>query len=85
IGRLDDIGNEGMQIVEEIVDIFRNYGFKTKVIVSSVRHPVHVIQAARLGADVITIPPAVLRKMVKHPLTDIGIKRFLEDWKKVPK
>ncbi len=85
IGRLDDIGNEGMQIIEEIVDIFRNYNFKTKIIVSSVRHPIHVIQAARLGADVVTVPPAVLRKMVKHPLTDIGIKRFLEDWKKVPK
>lgn len=85
IGRLDDIGNEGMQIVEEIVDIFKNYNFDTKVIVSSIRHPIHVIQAARLGADAVTIPPEVIRKMVKHPLTDIGIKRFLEDWKKIPK
>ncbi|HDO19414.1 MAG TPA: fructose-6-phosphate aldolase [Thermoplasmatales archaeon] len=85
IGRLDDIGQEGMQIVEEIVDIFRNYDFKTEIIVSSVRHPIHVIQAARLGADIVTIPPAVLRKMVRHSLTDIGIERFLKDWEKVPK
>ena len=85
IGRLDDMGHEGMQIVEEIVDIFRNYDFKTQIIVASIRHPVHVVQAARLGADIATIPPAVIKKMVKHALTDVGIKRFLEDWKKVPK
>ncbi|KAA0008048.1 MAG: fructose-6-phosphate aldolase [Thermoplasmata archaeon] len=85
IGRLDDMGHEGMQIVEEIVDIFGNYGFKTQIIVASIRHPVHVVQAARLGADVATIPPAVIKKMVKHSLTDVGIQRFLEDWKKVPK
>jgi transaldolase len=85
IGRLDDIGQEGMQIIEEIVDIFRNYNFNTQVIVASIRHPIHVVQAAKLGADVATIPPSVIRKMVKHSLTDIGIKRFLDDWKKVPK
>lgn len=85
IGRLDDMGHEGMQIVEEIVDIFSNYDFKTQIIVASIRHPVHVVQAARLGADIATVPPGVIRKMVKHSLTDVGIQRFLEDWKKVPK
>lgn len=85
IGRLDDIGNEGMQIIEEIMDIFTNYDIETQVIVASIRHPIHVIQAARYGADIATVPPAVIRKMVKHSLTDVGIQRFLEDWKKVPK
>jgi len=85
IGRLDDIGQEGMQVVEEIMDIFTNYDFKTEVIVASIRHPIHVIQAARLGADIATVPPAVIRKMVKHSLTDVGIDRFLKDWKKVKK
>jgi transaldolase len=83
IGRLDDIGQEGMQIVEEIMEIFSNYDIKTEVIVASIRHPIHVIQAAQLGADIATIPPGIIRKMVKHSLTDIGIKRFLDDWKKV--
>jgi len=85
IGRLDDIGQEGMQIVEEIMDIFTNYDIKTEVIVASIRHPIHVIDAARLGADIATIPPGIIRKMVKHSLTDVGIKRFLDDWKKVKK
>jgi transaldolase len=85
IGRLDDIGQEGMQIIEEIVDIFTNYDIKTEIIVASIRHPIHAIDAARLGADIATIPPGVLRKMVKHPLTDKGIKQFLEDWNKVKK
>ncbi|HEC95021.1 MAG TPA: fructose-6-phosphate aldolase, partial [Thermoplasmatales archaeon] len=85
IGRLDDIGNEGMQLIEEIMDIFTNYDIETQVIVASIRHPIHVIQAARYGADIATVPPAVIRKMVKHSLTDVGIQRFLEDWKKVPK
>ncbi|RLI64294.1 MAG: fructose-6-phosphate aldolase [Candidatus Asgardarchaeum californiense] len=85
IGRLDDIGQEGMQIIEEIMDIFTNYDFKTEVIVASIRHPIHVIQAARIGADIATIPPNVIKKMVKHSLTDVGIKRFLDDWKKVKK
>lgn len=85
VGRLDDIGHDGMQVVRDIVQIFRNYDIKTKVIVASVRHPLHVIEAARIGADIATVPPQVIRKMIKHSLTDVGIKRFLEDWKKVPK
>ena len=85
IGRLDDIGQEGMDIVEEITEIFYNYDIKTEVIVASIRHPIHVIQAARLGADIATVPPAVIRKMAKHSLTDKGIQSFLNDWKKVKK
>jgi transaldolase len=85
IGRLDDIGQEGMNIIEEIVDIFYNYDIKTEVIVASIRHPIHVIEAARIGADIATIPPGVIRKMINHSLTDIGIKNFLNDWKKVKK
>ncbi|MCD6461371.1 MAG: fructose-6-phosphate aldolase [Thermoplasmata archaeon] len=85
IGRLDDSGDEGMRIIEEITAIFRNYDFKTEIIVASVRHPIHVVQAAMLGADICTVPYAVLQKMVKHPLTDVGIERFLKDWEKVPK
>ena len=85
IGRLDDIGQEGMQIIEEIIDVFNNYNIETEVIVASIRHPIHVIDAARLGADIATIPPGIIRKMVKHSLTDVGIKRFLDDWKKIKK
>jgi len=85
IGRLDDIGQEGMQIVEEIMEIFCNYDIETEVIVASVRHPIHVIDSARIGADIATLPPAVIRKMVKHSLTDAGIKSFLKDWEKVKK
>ncbi len=85
IGRLDDIGHDGMQVVRDIVQIYRNYGFETKVIVASIRHPLHVIEAAKCGADIATIPFDVLEKMVKHALTDVGIKRFLDDWAKVPK
>jgi len=85
IGRLDDEGLEGMQIIEEITEIFYNYNIDTEVIVASIRHPVHVIDAARLGADIATIPPNVIHKMVKHSLTDKGIKSFLDDWKKVKK
>jgi transaldolase len=85
IGRLDDIGQEGMQIIEEIVDIFYNYDIETEIIVASIRHPIHVIEAARLGADIATIPPDIIRKMVKHSLTYIGIMKFLSDWKKVKK
>ncbi len=85
IGRLDDIGQEGMQIIEEIMEIFTNYDIETEVIVASIRHPIHVIDAARLGADIATIPPGIIRKMVKHSLTDKGIKQFLDDWKKVKK
>jgi len=85
IGRLDDNGQNGMQLIEEIMDIFCNYDIETEVIVASIRHPIHVIEAARLGADIATIPPDVIRKMVKHPLTDVGIQSFLNDWKKVKK
>ena len=85
IGRLDDIGQEGMQIVEEIMDIYTNYDFETEVIVASIRHPIHVIEAARLNADIATVPPGIIRKMVKHSLTDKGIESFLDDWKKVKK
>jgi transaldolase len=82
IGRLDDIATEGMRLIEEIVEIFDNYGFPTDVLVASVRHPIHVVQAARLGADVCTCPPSVVESMFKHPLTDIGLERFLADWEK---
>jgi len=85
IGRLDDIGQEGMQIVEEIMEIFINYDIETEVIVASIRHPIHVIDAARIGADIATIPPGIIRKMVKHSLTDVGIEKFLTDWEKVKK
>jgi transaldolase len=85
IGRLDDISQTGMEVVEQIVTIFGNYDFKSQVIVSSIRHPIHVLEAALIGADVATIPYKVIEQLVKHPLTDIGIERFLEDWKKVPK
>ena len=85
IGRLDDIGQEGMQIVEEIMEIFINYDIETEVIVASIRHPIHVIDAARIGADIATIPPDIIRKMVKHSLTDVGIEKFLTDWGKVKK
>jgi transaldolase len=85
IGRLEDIGQNGMQIVRDIKQIFENYGFKTKIIVASVRGPKHVIEAAKIGADVCTVPSAVLKKMFKHPLTDAGLKSFLADWEKVKK
>lgn len=83
IGRLDDIGNEGMTIIEEIMDIYENYGYETEVIVASIRHPIHIVQAGRIGADIVTVPFNVLEKMIQHPLTDIGIDRFLKDWKEV--
>ena len=85
IGRLDDISQTGMDLVEQIMTIFDNYDFQSQVIVSSIRHPIHVLEAALIGADVATIPYKVIEQLVKHPLTDIGIERFLEDWKKVPK
>ncbi len=83
VGRLDDISHQGMDLVDEIVTIFNNYGFETEVIVASIRHPLHVLEAALMGADIATVPFAVLEKMVKHPLTDIGIEKFLKDWSKV--
>ncbi len=82
IGRLDDISQEGMELIEQIVTIYRNYNFSTQVLVASVRHPIHVVQAALIGADVCTIPFKVIDQLIKHPLTDIGIERFLADWKK---
>jgi len=85
IGRLDDIGHDGMQLIKEIKTIFSNYNFKTQILVASVRHPLHVIEAAKIGADVVTLPPAVLDKMLDHPLTDIGLKNFLADWDKLKK
>jgi transaldolase len=83
IGRLDDISTDGMELVEQICTIYRNYGFDTEVLVASVRHPIHVVQAALLGADVVTIPAKVLQQLSKHPLTDIGLEKFLADWEKV--
>jgi len=83
IGRLDDIGQDGMHLIKEIKTIFSNYNFKTQILVASIRHPLHVIEAAKIGADVVTLPPAVLDKMLKHPLTDIGLKNFLADWEKL--
>ncbi len=85
IGRLDDIGQDGMHLIREIREIFANYSFKTQILVASVRHPLHVIQAARVGADVVTLPPAVLDKMMKHPLTKLGLESFLADWEKIRK
>jgi transaldolase len=82
VGRLDDIGSTGMTLVREIVDIFDNFEFPTEVLVASVRNPIHVIEAARMGADVVTVPPAVVEQCFKHPLTDIGLERFLKDWEK---
>jgi transaldolase len=85
IGRLDDIGQEGMELVEQILKIYDNYGFETEVIVASIRHPVHVVRAALAGADIATIPFSVIEKLVRHPLTDIGLEKFLKDWGKVRK
>jgi len=83
VGRLDDIGHDGLDLVEQIVTIFNNYGFETEVIVASIRHPLHVVEAAMIGADVATIPFSAFEKLLKHPLTDLGIERFLKDWDKV--
>ncbi|HEY2291083.1 MAG TPA: fructose-6-phosphate aldolase [Thermoanaerobaculia bacterium] len=85
VGRLDDVAEEGMELIEQILTIYQNYEFDTKVLVASVRHPVHIVQAAMLGADVATIPFKVLEQLYKHPLTDVGLDRFLADWKKTGK
>ncbi|TLZ44384.1 MAG: fructose-6-phosphate aldolase [Gammaproteobacteria bacterium] len=82
VGRLDDIGNSGMQVVREIVDLFDNADYSTEVLVASVRNPIHVIEAARLGAHVVTVPAPVIDSLFKHPLTDIGLEKFLKDWEK---
>jgi len=85
VGRLDDVCHDGIEIVEQIITIYNNYGFETEVIVASVRHPRHVLEAALIGADIATIPFKVIEQLAKHPLTDKGIEMFLADWKKVPK
>lgn len=82
VGRLDDISHIGMELVEEIITIYDNYGFETEVIVASVRNPIHVLDAALMGADIATIPFKVIQQLTKHPLTDIGVEKFLADWKK---
>jgi transaldolase len=82
VGRHDDIGFDGMQIISDIRMIYDNYDFETQILVASVRHPVHVLEAAKIGADVMTAPPSVIRALVKHPLTDNGLKAFLADWEK---
>ena len=85
IGRLDDIGQRGMEVVEDLVKIRDNYRLKAEVLVGSIRHPQHVLEAAKIGADIATMPPEVMEKMMQHPLTDAGLKRFLEDWQKAKK
>ncbi len=85
IGRLDDVNHRGMDIVEQIVTIFENYGFDTEIIVASVRHPLHVLEGALAGADIATVPYKVLMQLLNHPLTDVGLKKFLEDWERASK
>jgi transaldolase len=82
VGRLDDIATTGMELVRDIVEIYANYGFKTEILVASCRHPIHVVEAARLGADIATCPPAVIEQLFNHPLTNIGLEKFLKDWEK---
>jgi transaldolase len=82
VGRLDDVATSGMNLIAEIVEIFGNYEFTTEVLVASVRHPLHIVEAARMGADICTCPASVIESMFKHPLTDIGLERFLKDWEK---
>jgi transaldolase len=83
VGRLDDISHSGMDLIKDIVTIYHNYDFETQVLVASIRHPLHVLEAAKMGADISSMPFKVFEQLVKHPLTDIGLERFLEDWKKV--
>ena len=85
IGRIDDIGHDGMVIIKEIVQIFANYEFDTEVLVASVRHPIHVVEAAKIGAHIVTLPPEILGKMMLHPLTEKGLNSFLSDWEKITK
>jgi transaldolase len=84
VGRIDDASGDGMELIQQIVTIYRNYGFKTQVLTASVRHPVHFVQAALIGADVATLPLKVIKQLVKHPLTDVGLAQFLADAKKIP-
>ena len=85
VGRMDDIGNDGMTVIKEIVDIFFMHDIQTEIIAASIRHPIHAIESARAGAHIATIPYKVLQQMLKHPQTDIGIQKFLKDWESVPK
>ena len=85
IGRLDDIGHDGISVISDIVQIFSNYDMTTQVLVASIRHPIHVIESAKLGADVVTLPPEILQKMIHHTLTDKGLDIFLADWEKLKK
>jgi transaldolase len=85
IGRLDDVSTAGMSLIEDVLTIYRNYGYKTEVLVASVRHPMHVVEAALIGADICTMPFSVFDKLLNHPLTDVGLKNFLADWEKAKK
>jgi len=85
IGRLDDAGHDGMQVIKDICQIYRNYDFKTEVLTASIRHPLHVLEAAKAGSHVATMPFAVFDKLIAHPLTELGVARFLEDYRKIPK
>lgn len=85
VGRLDDIGHSGMELIEQIREVFDNYDFQTEILVASIRHPMHVVQAALIGADIATMPFKVLEQLVRHPLTDIGLERFLKDWERAYK
>ena len=85
VGRLDDVGQDGMLLIDEVVTIYRAYGYQTKVLVASVRHPIHIVQAAKMGAEVATMPFKVLEQLYKHPLTDSGLDKFISDWKKTGK
>ncbi len=82
VGRLDDVATNGMELIREIVDIYSNYAFSTEILVASCRHPIHVVEAARMGADIATCPPAVIDQLFNHPLTTIGLEKFLKDWEK---
>lgn len=84
VGRLDDISIDGMALIRDIKTIYTNYGYTTQILVASIRHPLHVLEAARLGADVVTMPFSVLEALIKHPLTNIGLERFMKDWEKLP-
>jgi transaldolase len=84
VGRIDDMGQNGMEVVKQLTQIKRNYGFTTEVLAASIRHPLHVIEAALAGADIVTMPFTVLMQIVKHPLTDVGLERFLKDWRTIP-
>jgi transaldolase len=85
VGRLDDIATPGMALIQEIVEIYDNYGFGTEVLVASIRNPLHFVESARMGAHVATVPPEVIGQLLRHPLTDLGIERFLKDWETVPR